>query len=145
MTAQDIRNALKPFADFAPAIIKAMEIVQAAEDAEKRLASMDKEIAARKAEMVEANRQLEIVLAKATAERTKLAHLQAENEQRREDLLKSLNPLKHQKAEAEKAIADAVSAKDKMIAAKNDELEAANEQLLKVRREIDRLKKQFAA
>jgi chromosome segregation ATPase len=145
MTAQEIRNALKPFSDFAPAILKAMEIVQSAEDAEKRLQSMDKEIAARKTEMAEANKQLDAVLAKATAERAKLARLQAENEQRREELLKSLNPLKQQKAEAEKAIADAVSAKDKLIAEKNDELEAANAQLDKVRREIDRLKKQFAA
>lgn len=53
MDSKQIRAALKPLIDFAPAVMKAAEIVEAAEIAEKALANATKTDAERKAALIQ--------------------------------------------------------------------------------------------
>ena len=51
MTADEIKRALKPMWDFAPALMAAKEIAEAAEKKEKILADYDKRVQAKEAEL----------------------------------------------------------------------------------------------
>lgn len=145
MTSEEIRATLKPMADFAPAVLKAAEIVAAAEQGEKELATIaqrKKEAEAEIATLFDQSVNLTAKTGQARAEHNKLVQeLKAEEESARAATAKARQGLK----KVEKEIADALSAKDKTIADKNVEIQKADETLAGIRAEIDRLKKQFAA
>ena len=69
MTAIQIREALKPMMQFAPAIIACIEIVESAEAAEKAFAAATKEDAARKKALADEIGVLETTKAKLLRER----------------------------------------------------------------------------
>lgn len=60
MNALEIRRALEPLANFAPAILKAAEIAEAAEKAEKTLADLDGKIAQKQKTLDELDEQRKI-------------------------------------------------------------------------------------
>jgi chromosome segregation ATPase len=145
MTAAQIRLALKPMADFAPAIMSALDIIESAELAEKALPAIAKEKAKlegeitdydkRKGEHEDAARQAKIFLNKTN-----------------EDAEKRKAELRAQSA----ALNDEITAKQQRIAgldgeyaerkkAKDLEIQVAQKRLDALNAEIDRLRKTFAA
>ena len=85
MTAAQVRTALKPFADFVPAVLKAAEIIESAETAEKALPQLRKQksdlelsIASLETERQEAVRATDAAKDAARVERDKLEALTAE-------------------------------------------------------------------
>jgi septal ring factor EnvC (AmiA/AmiB activator) len=145
MTSDEIRNALKPFLDFAPAIIKAAEIVEAAEIAEDKLTQFEAE----KIETQKAIEGFKIQLdeyagkaAQARAEHHKLVQsLQIEAAEQRE----KNKVLRAEAANSVEQIKESAAEKNAMIAAKNEEIKRAQEVLSAIKGEISRLKSQFAA
>lgn len=145
MDSNQIKAALKPMVDFAPAIVRAGEIVKAVEDAEKRNKDLAKEITAKQS-------QLDALGSVEDAWKAKDAKAQHEHEQmveglakQRAELTAGLKGLKDQIAAKEQELREVVNAKNKAIEDLNSQLESQRSVLGKVRAEIDRLKKTFAA
>jgi|SRR5690348_9774954 len=138
MNAQQIRDALKPMATFAPALMAATEIVQAAEDAQERLAQIKKEQA---------------VLEKTISE---LQTQRVEHEQKMQAAKKALNEVNQgvdaRKAAIESELAAVRSEVDKArdeldeLDTKYDEKKASLErELASTQEKLDVAKKQHAA
>ena len=145
MNSADIRGLLKPMIDFSPALLRAGEIVDAAEAAEKRLPDIEKQIAALTVtcdELAQRKAGFEQRVLKARNEflaetdRIKAAE---------DDLRASLPPIREQR-EALIASLDSAQAQrveqirelDKQIAAKTSERDAID-------KDIKALKSKFAA
>ena len=145
MTSQQITDALKPFVNFAPAIHAAADIVASAEQAEaslgtitKRKDELEKQVAALEARFGEAQGRI-------TKEKTDFNAFMAEQEAKRGDA----------KDQTQK-VADALSAMQLKLLNLNAEYEQKKKEKEaevaavvdtrdKIKAEIERLKKQFAA
>lgn len=145
MTSKEIKAALKPMMDFAPAIIRAAEIVAAVERAEVALGDSGKARVALEGEIAELTRRKLECEANAREAKTFLNQV-IENSAAKQEALRqesaSLNNVCEQK-KAEIAGLDGLFAERKK--AKELEIKVLQDRADSMRAEIDRLKKQFAA
>jgi len=93
MTSAQIRATLKPMADFAPAILRCAEIVEAAEAAEARFAQQAEALEAQQRTIVELQTQEAEARAAVTATAGDLATAQAEVAAQKTKLIATLKPL----------------------------------------------------
>jgi chromosome segregation ATPase len=136
MKADEIRNTLKPMADFAPAILRAAEIVEAAEAADKQLATLDKTIAEKK-------KQID-ALDKETQRQENLSKMATQNYTKARDdadlkLAQVEATLKDARLSAEKAIVGLNANVDKKraeLTALNKEIEAEKQRLAKAQQSL---------
>lgn len=144
MTAEEIRETLKPFADFAPAILKAAEIVQAAEEAEGQIIIAQ----TRKAEIeVEIDAAVQQHAKAQTRAYDAVKHLQATladceaKEKSRRDQLAAVNV---ELSNAQAKLKDIEAEFDKKKAAKQAEVDEVQKALDKVKRAFEDFKKTHA-
>lgn len=145
MTSEEIRNSLKPFLDFAPAIIKAAEICDAAENAEKQLAAFKKDKVGLEKEISEAREALDRIAGQTKAALDERLKARAENVKDADALKQSLVPLKADYAALIKEIAATTQQKEEAVKAMKAEIAAQQEILSAIKGEISRLRSQFAA
>ena len=145
LTSAQVRTMLKPMADFAPAILRCAEILEAAEgaearvkDAEKALNAVNHEAAQVRESIAEFEKRRDAARAEAIEAKTKLDGLKDEFGDKR----------KAQREAFESQLADA----QKQVASVHNDVEKARAEIYalhatrdKIKAEIEALKKKFAA
>jgi chromosome segregation ATPase len=145
MDSKQIKAALKPFVDFAPAIMKAAEIVEAVEKAEAELKSLPKRKADLEADIGELERRKEEAMQKRTQAGNDFRAFVAAHEEKKQAVRAETEAVNQALAKARETLAALDSEYNEKKKAKQAEIDEAQNMLSKVRAEIDRLKKAFAA
>lgn len=137
MTSREILDTLKPMRDFAPAIIRAAEIIEAVEQASVTLKAMDKSKAGVQAEIDELNKQAASTRQATAATVSELETARADVLAEKEKLNASLKPLQAKLKTAQAALDSVQSDYAKKLAALDEELRAKQTQLDGVKSEIE--------
>ena len=137
MNSQEIRDTLKPMINFAPAIVRCAEIVDAAEQAEKQLADMDKVLAEKKQE----NANVE-ARGKQLVEQT--AALQKTYTDTRDDLDKKIGAVEANLKTARDNAETMKAQIDKDVQDKRDVLTGLNAEIADARKRLEQAKKSLA-
>lgn len=145
MNAGQIREALGPMAQFAPAVLAAADIVSAAEAAEQRVKDAEAKLAAVQKQGQDADAVRVQYEQQAIRARNDYHALMDKLEDEKATLQASIQPIKDAQAAATADQAQAIAAKQTELANVNQEIASAQSMLDSIKAEIDRLKKQFAA
>jgi chromosome segregation ATPase len=94
MTSAEIKRALKPMADFAPAVLKAAEIVEAAEAAEKEIVLAGEKKAEVEKQIATLQGQIPVIQAMVDKERAGLVEFRNDNKRIKDHLTAELGPLR---------------------------------------------------
>lgn len=133
MNAEEIRKMLKPMADFAPAILRCAEIVEAAEAAEVRLVTVERQIADK-----------ELYLANLKIEQERFERLASEAQQRyakaREDSENKIAEINAKVAEARVNYDKAMVALNLAEQKKRDEVTALNIEIANAQKKLEQSK-----
>ena len=136
MTARQIRDALKPMKDFAPAILAAAEIADVAEQSEALIAGKAAEIARLESETATAKKALEAVTQALQVKSSQLSCCDTDLAKEQEKMGLSLTEAKkaHRQTLA-KYVAEAAE-KESHLAALNQKIDEANATLTKAQDDL---------
>lgn len=145
MNATEIRNALKPMADFAPAILRCAEIIEAAESAEKTIADLQKQVDAKNEEIANLEKRRADLEATVIKMRNDGMAMREKIKADEQSLRDSLRPLQEQRAQLA-ADLEALRAEHEGQAKQfRTELADLQKQKDTITKGIENLKKKFAA
>lgn len=144
MNAAQIRKALQPMADFAPAIMSALDIIESAEGAEKVLKGLEATKAKLESDITGLQRLKDEHEANARGAQIKLSRSVDECDIKKAELRKELTELANEVTAKNAEIYGLEGVFAERKKAKDMQIESMQKRIDGMNAEIDRIKKQFA-